>query len=224
MKSFRLTQPLRAKLLGDILEHGFQAETLALARRLAAFSEKVLLDLMPEKDQVRAAALPKGWLPMGNSVQVQLGEGSNTYVDLAFNGSQILFGRYRSSGPVRLGDAVRNDAIPTAVLHALPYHMESGCVRRYGAAHPLALEWAALQDETNDLTTKLQAAASQVVSTLDAFRSTNALVKAWPEMAPFVAPYEPGDRTLPAVPRARLNAMLDLPVDGARALGTSVPA
>ena len=81
MKSIRLNESIRHKIISALLEKRFSKEDEAKAKKSQSLAQQVYNDQIQKKDRDIMATLPDGWLPMVSSLRVQFGD-DYTYLSL----------------------------------------------------------------------------------------------------------------------------------------------
>lgn len=200
--STRLTNTIRERIANAVLRHRFSEPVEVLIADRAAFAEEVYNDVYRKADREKMAALPKGWLPETNSINVQFGDDGRSYESLNFSG--LVYG---GVGGMRKPDDKRE------VIGRRAYSNRAhGCVKVYDADHRLAKKNADLHQRYIDLKTSFEAAKQQVEAALSSASTINKLVEIWPEVEPFARSFDDVPVKVPAIPTAKLNEILDLPV------------
>ncbi len=198
MASTRLTTSIREHIAKLALSHRFADELMALVADRAAFAEAVYRDIYKQTEREKMAALPEGWLPTVNHIDVQFGEGCR-YLTLWFNGS--FYGDlWWISTPVEV------------IFKAIPFKHQHGCVKVYEPTHKLSVRFEELDARLTVLRDKHGAAKRQIEAALGSVTTVGKLLELWPEIAPFTKDFNGIPSPLPAIPTSDLNALLDLPV------------
>lgn len=195
-----LDQGLRAKIRTALLARKFneEAEQLRVARAGLAFDLYQRLYDAPTRE--RMAALPEGWLPEQSELAVELG---GTVRCVKFNGSPSAGGYY----------AMRQFTQVPSTFRQIQAHHSHGVVLTLDGADPLTAACDRLEAAWVDLRERRDRLGAEVDATLAQFRTIATLVKDWPEVVPFLPERQQRTATAVAVPRARLNELLDLPVE-----------
>ncbi|WP_398471525.1 Nmad5 family putative nucleotide modification protein [Tardiphaga sp.] len=201
--SLRLTNDIREQISIAVLRHRFSAEVGALMQQRAAFADDIYNDVYRKADREKIDALPDGWLPKSVSVSAQFGETGRGYHQIEFTGRfSGMLNKLKPEGQKSLNDMARR---------VLVKHQHS-CWKVYEASHKLAIRHDKLRDAVSDLESRVRVCEKQVEQALNSVTTAAALVKAWPEVAPFVAAIIPEERKAVALPVAALNEALKLPV------------
>lgn len=203
--SRRLTHDIREKIATAALRHRFHEEIETLAADRAALANDVYNDVYRKVDREKIEALPAGWLPTVRHAAAKFGEAGSSYTQLQFDGG--FYGKIQSLR-ARTGDSARQE-------RRCLYKHQNGCWKIYEANHKLAVRHAALADREAALLVSIRTAERQIEASLNSVSTVGALVKAWPEIEPFVRPLSPVASRLPTLPTASLNEMLKLPVSEA---------
>lgn len=82
----------------------------------------------------------------------------------------------------------------------------------FDAHHPVTDAFRALKDEEEEVSCDKQRAKNALQAALAQVNTLRQLLTAWPELQPFTTEIPSSSASLPALPTAQLNAMLDLPV------------
>lgn len=203
MAATRLTNNIRESLLKKLLERAFKPRCEDFLKRAAAFAVKVHADVFGD-DLAKMMALPKGWLPTDDDIMVRFG-GDNTRLSfrgsLGSGGIPDIFRRCGAPG----GDNVY--LLFTSATH-------STTAKVYNARDALSIEYEALINERNDLVEEISKASRTANAAMNSCSSIQKLISVWPEVGDFAKEFlVDGERKalLPDVPRAQLNAILNLP-------------
>lgn len=201
--SLRLTNDIREQISLAVLRHRFSAEVGALMQQRAALADDIYNDVYRKADRDKMEALPEGWLPTVLHASVQFGENGRSYQQIDFAGS--------FSGTLyklRPDPAKKVDATARRV----PSKHQYGCWKVYEASHKLAIRYDRVAAAVSDLGERIRVREKQIEQALNSVTTAAALVKAWPEVAPFVMAIIPEERKAVALPVAALNEALKLPV------------
>lgn len=200
MASTRLTQSARDQIASAVLLHRFQEPVDALIADRAAFADEVYNDIYRKSDREKMAALPKGWLPETNAINVQFGD-QRGYEILQFSGH--FYGKLGSVRTPSDNKRVERRAFSKNV---------HGCVKVYDTGHRLAVKHTALDQRYTELKAEFEAAERQVKAALSSATTVNRLVEMWPEVEPFARKFDASPLKVPSIPTDQLNKLLDLPV------------
>lgn len=203
MASQRLTLDIRERVGHKVLCHRYGADVEALVRDRAAFAEDVYNDVYRKADRERMAALPDGWLPTSSVATAKFGEHGSGYAQLDFDGGfngPLLGFRAQAPKPHR-----------HIAFRILAKHI-NGCWKAYAPDHKLSLRHQELYERKATLEQTVKQAERQIEAALQSVTTVAALVKAWPEMEPFVRPLISEPSQLPSIPVSKLNEMFKLPV------------
>ncbi len=204
--STRLTKAMREHILEEMLRHRFRDEFLAIVKEQARIANVVYEDVFKKKVRDQMEALPDGWLPEVQGINVRLGEHYNYF---AFNGVGRSYAI--SHGIDRV--LMRSDEEPEAILRRIPHSKESGCLEVYDHDHKLTLDYGKnVHRRSVDFIGAYQKAAGEANAALNSFSNTRTLLKAWPECEPFLPTVEETKLRLPAVKTEALNELFKLPV------------
>ena len=219
MVSVRINQHMGNMIKIALIKHRFSADVDALIRDQKAFAAELFDDIFPAEIQKRMEALPKGWLPVRGDIDVQFGEFSKNLHEYNLSGvSGIINEISRAALPPI------HDRFPV-INRRVPHNSLSGVLKVYALDHPFSHRHEDFADRRAKLKAAIAEAEKQAHAAIFSVTTVGALVKNWPEVEPFVSKYLETPTTLPALPTARLNALLDLPVEGATGvIGVSDPA
>lgn len=196
MAYVRLNNDMRDLILKRAIEHRFKKLAEDLNDKHAEFAHKVYRSLFTAKEASLMESLPKGWLREVSGFKVQI---AGHYTHLSLNGSSSFLDLTITKNEVTLR------RIPDKFANAAATVIDSGT--------PLADEYSSLANETQALKEKIREAKRSLRAVLNNAKSLGALLKSYPELEPFTKGMKPERlATLPAVPREKLNSLLDLPV------------
>ena len=196
MAYVRLNNDMRDLILKRAIEHRFKKLAEDLNNKHAEFALKVYRSLFTAKEASLIESLPKGWLREGSEFQVQI---AGAYTYLSLNGSSAFLGI-----PITKKEVT---------MRRIPAKFASAAATVIDAGTPLADEHSYLANETQAIKEKIREAERSLRAVLNNAKSLGALLKSYPELEPFTKGMTPERlATLPAVPREKLNSMLDLPV------------
>jgi hypothetical protein len=203
----RLTNEIRERVALAVLRHRFAGDVSALVRDRAAFAEDVYSDIYRKADRERMEALPEGWLPTSVAVTAKFGEHSSGYETIQFDGS------------IRSGTLCRFHNRPSSrslgIWRRIPNKHQHGCSKVYDPSHKLAKRQEELRVRQTTLEQLVLESQKQIEAALNSVTTASALVKAWPEMEPFVKQYMTASPNLPSIPASKLNEIFKLPVSEA---------
>ena len=209
MASTRLTNNIRDALLGKLLTRAFKPKGDALIKKAVDFAERLYRDAL-KYDLARIDALPEGWLPTDDDIKVQLGA---QITNIRFRGSLNQYGL----GPSFDKAGINRPDIPNK---RFPASKKGQVVAQYPRIHKLVEEFLQLQNEFKELREEIENAKRTAQGALDSVSTVKKLIEVWPEVEEFAKHYlVDGERkaVLPAIPRDRLNTILNLPPEGAEA-------
>lgn len=194
--SVRLTKADRRKIVRQMLAHRFETTVLALVEREVSLARQVRLDTLGEKNIALMESLPKGWLLERTSICVNAG------------GRHLQLRTHVQSGASCGGWGV---AVECGAPLRVPYDLKW---RSYDADHPRAVELNAWAHDAETLTRQIREAGDKALAMLDSFVSIPKLLKAWPEIEPFIdIAASEAKANLPTIPIQTLNAAFDLSVE-----------
>lgn len=204
--SVKLNLGMRYKITEQLVHRAYlDRATKNMAEQVAISAD--MYDLVyPRETRAKMEALPEGWLPKVDHLQVQYGTG-NTYCYFAQQRIRVA----RDGWHVNYGS--EENPAPTVHRVVLARH-RTGTVLALEATHPMAERLTAHKSEQADIGAGIIDLASATMRTMNQFSTVASLVKAWPEIEPFVSKYlaAPERVYLPAPLLRDLNKRLDLPV------------
>lgn len=184
------------------LAHRFKKEALALCAEGAELAEMVYCQLYSEEDRKKMRALPEGWLPEDTCIRASFAcEQAYIYQ----NG--YGFGRAATEHGI-----IRPDDLPE--MGGWRFKADG---RRFGPLinfppnDELTPIFSALSGKSEAMRVAISAADTRLRAALKSVTTIGALIKAWPELEPFV-PGTERKANLPDITRSELNRLLDLPV------------
>jgi hypothetical protein len=203
----RLNKHWREAIRNRALHHRFDITVEAFYNDRKRLAYEVLHDIIDSDDRAVMNGLEKGWLPPCAALDVQFGE---HYTSLRFGGNY-----HRYSRPAMM----EFFAQPEDIWEPLPYKFAHGVVKQYSARDKRSTEFNRIVNHLSDIQVEYNDAAIALDTALAGHTNVDELVKAWPEIAPFVQAEKDltearTPRTLPVVQRDVLNKMLDLPIEG----------
>jgi hypothetical protein len=193
----RLTKDIRDEIVMDLLRHSFKDRIEALYAERSALAQKIYEDAFSADARKKMQALPDGWLPEVNSINVRLG---SDYTSFEFSG-----GLY--------GDINRIMKCKQPESRRIPFKFRGGCVASYEATHSLALEHERIGNLRKSLWEEIESAKRAATTAVNAVSTVKRLIEVWPEVDPFASKHSTEKPQLPAVPTAQLNKILGLPVE-----------
>lgn len=199
----KITKFQREQITRDVLKHRFGEAAQALVNDRAAFALAIYNDVYSVADRRKIKSLPGGWLCSENGITAQFGASSRDYEDVPFNGA--VYGSIAKMLPERL----------EAVNKLMAYSHRNGCAKVYEADHAFCETYQSLKSRKADLEREVDAAERQTESAIASVTTFGRLVEIWPEIAPFAERYDNEPAPLPALPTAKLNTLLRLPVSEA---------
>lgn len=211
--SNRLTNNMRGCIVNAVLEHKFNPIIADLAKDFAALADDVY-KIAFRKTLAQIDALPEGWLPTDDDIQVEFGAGK--MLRLNFNGR--FTARYGSTviDGVHVSEADLHSfaSFPGAVHKRFPANKKGVCVASFDARESLSLRYEELSNKKIDLISSFNKARTETGVAVGRFTTIDKMLEAWPEIEPFTKGIAAAPKPqLPAVPVVKLNEMLGLPVD-----------
>jgi hypothetical protein len=199
-RSIRLTNAIRDNMKFSMLEHRFATRAGTIADRRRKLAHDIYHDLVIKKFGKEFKKLPDHFFQMKSTIQIYLG-GMN--VDLKLNGAE---NSARNSTILRCSG---RDTVSLPMPYFLASYGSANCA--FDVDHEFTKEFEEINMIYEALVAEYSEAESVVVSILHKFHTVRRLLEAWPEAAAFVPEQSKEAPALPAVPVAKLNAMLDLP-------------
>lgn len=204
MASERLRVSDREHIVKRLLCHAFEARVIAHARARHDHAMKVYRDIFTEDEIDRMYALPPGWLNTTDDVRARIAGSDNT---MHFGGTWDL-------GPELRKCLSNSDVLKNNVSMRYPHNMINRIGKVYDANHPLAEQYEDLQREHSQLHELILTARKKAEATVNSYTTVKALIKAWPDVEPFIKPSKPiTSFPVPVIPIAELNNLLSLPVE-----------
>lgn len=93
----------------------------------------------------------------------------------------------------------------------IPHEREYHVLKAYEATSAIAEAFADIKSKVAEHRKQREECRSEAIATLSSFRTTTALIKAWPEIAPFCKVESGTAPNLPSISTADLNARFNLP-------------
>lgn len=203
----RLTNDLRSATCEAVIKHRFTSDCDAICARSATLAERVYEKVFTKKERSLLDSLPIGFVPSDCLINVATQFGRT---GLQFSGKiswNLLNGRL--SNISRYGAYDKNEDI----YHPVPFTARANR-KTWTLGCSLADEIDQFVNDAAELSTAIDTAQSDLSATLSTFSTVEKLVKAWPEIEPFIPePQKPKKAQLPALPVDKLNATFGLPVD-----------
>ena len=198
----KLTNTLRDQIQRSLLTHVFKKRVEELITKHAEFAAKVYDDFYTAEERRKMNALPEGWLRTDDDFKVVFGELSSSYRHLSFNG---LFHADGLSGI----SYTKPERVYRRFLSAGWDYPK----KKYESNHPLSKEVYELQDLVKDLEAEIKERRETCRGILYSCTTANSLVKAWPEIRPFIPEYcfQKQDSRVIALPLEKLNKNFNLP-------------
>lgn len=199
----RLTNSIKDALMGDLLKRAFKERGDEMIARNVDYAHRLYEDaLAPHLKLINS--LPRGWLATDDDIKVQLGA---EIKQIKFHGGLIHWSLTEDMR--KAGIKLQSD-----VYKPFPSLYKGQCVKQYPGDHPLVIEYQKLMDGWNDLHAAIREAGLTARGAMDSVSTVKKLIEVWPEVETLAREYlEEGERKaiLPAIPRAQLNTLLDLP-------------
>ena len=201
--SQRLTNSIRDKLQEQLLQRAFKKRAQDLVNRCALFAIRVYEDAFA-RDLKQIKGLPNGWL------------GTDTDIKVMMSGQMTVLRFWGTLDECRFGDGFKQAGVDYYKKNDLPfpYKKRGQVCGQYDGTHALAIEYDAIKHEVAELEGEIHRARKTARAAMDAVGTVERLIKIWPEVEEFAKTYlRDGEQKalLPAIPRAELNAALNLP-------------
>lgn len=195
MTSRRLRNDDRDLVVRRLLIHAFREPADDLIRDMRSHALGVYQDLYTAGSRDKMSALPEGWLPTANNVEVRFG--SSSYLHLRFDGTTNIGGSVHKV-------CTKREAL---FLRMLSRHIRR-CAKVYDDDHALSSTWRGLVARRDALKKSIEEAEGRARAILNSVTTTNRLVEVWPEVKPYLD--QPREVKLPAVPVQEVNELLNL--------------
>lgn len=203
----RLTNDIRSTIVNALMEHKFDGEVAGLCAERAAIAAAVY-DTHYKRDLKRINDLPEGWLRTDDDISF---EASGTKRQYQFSG-KIYGNRWTERWGNDICDFKSNNVI-TLVYRRFRADDHGNTVAVYDANHPIAEAVEKHEARGEALAERIRTARKSAAATMGQFTTSEKLIEAWPEIAPFIPAQAAPKPSLPAVPVSHLNAPFDLPVE-----------
>lgn len=204
----RLTNSIKDALMSDLLKRAFKKRGDEMIARNVDYAHRLYEDaLAPHLKLINS--LPKGWLELDDDIKIQLGA---EIKQIRFVGTLAAW--CLTDDMRKAGIEIQRDK----QYKPFPSIYKSACVKPYPGDHPLVLEYDKLKNDWDDLHSEIREAAATARGAMDSVSTVKKLIEVWPEVETLATKYlEDGERKaiLPAIPRAQLNTLLDLPPEEA---------
>lgn len=194
--SVRITKEMRESLASDLIKHRFAQAVKDLCDMRAAHALEVYRDIYTVEQREFMARAPAGMLVTATQLHAKFG---TAYTPVYFDGH--VYGILSTVCPSR-------EVISRPIFHS----HTSNPAKVYEAGDLLTVRHELVGHKTDDLAKVVGDARRAALAAISSSTTIDALVKAWPEIAPFTKRFAAKDRNLPAVNTAKLNEILDLPV------------
>jgi len=188
VQSVRLTEDMRRDITNALIAHKLEKRADAAKAAEGKLALRIYNHVLSASDRKKIEALPEGWLP------------TCEYIDVRMGGQ---FHRYFFSLPDKDGKRI-SKAFPSAKVR------EDFIIE---ARSEIGTAIAALRDEEDAIKTARTELKAKAAGVLASVTTTARLAEVWPEAVPFIPKYVP--RQLPAVRRDELNAAFNLRTVGA---------
>lgn len=198
----RLNAEVRYDIVNAAIKHAFAVKIEALRADHEALALAIYNACYPPAVQKRMNDLPKSWLPTRSILTIRVGSDDHQFM---LSGSEARYGGRGEFPDFHIKDA-------KDVYKRVPYGDHSGTIKVFDHNHEIAEPIAKFVQKRQVLYDELCAARNKTAATVNTFYTSEKLVEAWPEIAPFIPANMKPTVQLPAVPTADLNAMLGLPV------------
>lgn len=202
--SERLRVSDRENIVKRLLCHAFETQVIAHGKARHDYALRVYRDIFSEADIDRMYSLPPGWLNTLDEVRARI---AGNDVTLHFGSTWDLGAELRKC----LSDV---DVLKNNVKMPYPYNMVNKINKVYEATHALADAYEDLSREHTRLHDLIITARKKAEAVVNSYTTVNALIKAWPDVEPFIAPSKPiTSFPVPAIPITELNSLFALPVE-----------
>jgi hypothetical protein len=206
----RLLKYHREQIARKVLNYKFQNSTnqlQSLETEHRNLAQAVYEATFSKKERELMDSLPQGWMFEDADIKAKFG---GEVVSLYFSG---YLGGLRGSAYNELGQMGYKR--PDDVQRRMPYHNHYGIQKVFAHDDPLTVRFNSLSRRFQTMIEEARKSSRMLNATLAASYTSNALIKAWPEVAPFVkqvcgSPSAPS--TALVVPVTQLNETFGLPV------------
>lgn len=200
----RLTQVRKDQIVDKAMSMRFDDQAIELMKESQTFFDSVYKAIYSDTVRRQMINLPKGWLGEHNTVSVTFG---GEYCSLNASGMLGQFGCGNIHSQLRVG-------VETKDYRFLHKHRNSAAIV-FEHDHFMVKNFGELRDKCKDFLGELKEARSAIKSMVNSASTGNALIRAWPEIAPIVEQVFPkdGDRNLPAPEISKLNEIFKLPIE-----------
>lgn len=185
MAARKLRQFEKEMLVNLLISHKFDKLQDKLLDRELKLGQVVYNELYTAKCQHVMASFPDGFFPVQSTVRVRFGGADADRFTADWNDDRRIA------------------------------HMHQYGTVDYAANHLLGEKFRQLKADQQKLDAEKKDATRKIYATLKPITTVGALLKQWPDIAPFldrVVPREKKASQLPVVPIKTLNKLLDLPV------------
>lgn len=197
--SSRMTNGQRRLIIKNLLIHTFCEECKDLELEMEKFARKTYDSVFSQSTLKLIRKIPKGYLPTTTSISVQFG---SEHVELFFNG-------YIQDLPLRTRSYWDENGVKVAL--PIPAKMKNSVAMIFDRKSKITSEYELLKGKVESVKKRYDDAKTQASSAVYSVTTFGALIKAWPEIEPFV-PDANVSKNLPVLPSDQLNAMFKLPV------------
>ena len=196
----RLNNSMRKTILNKALEHKFRNYKGTFQARIDLI-EKIYDSLYTEKEMSLLKSLPVDWINDIDRLYVKFG-GSDYAI--WFNGSY-----YQNKTRITMEI---NRCLPDKKKPVTANFASYGALK-YNARHEFSLTYVDITREEENHRSEYDEAQVMLDKVLNSVTTVAALLKNYPEMAPFVDSLEAKIANLPAIPREKINELFELPVE-----------
>jgi hypothetical protein len=208
--NYRLTNSTRERIAKDILLYKFESTNIAeLKKDHASIALAVYNSIYTEKEREQIDALPDGWLPMTERINISYGY--SDYTSLNFNGSIYNHIGYRVTSLVGHKMFSVEETVQRRMLEK--FNRSTILIKDTDLSNRITNHVNKINTTSSEVTTLYR----KITAALSSVTTTKKLVEVWPESKPFVTKVF-GDSTakIPSkelsIPVAELNEALGLPV------------
>lgn len=171
LKSIRLTNQVRDKILDDLLAKAFDPKEEKLQKRRFDLSSKVYNDVYTKKQRDKMQEMPEGWLPKVNSLSVQFGGAGGDVCKRQFPEGEEVLVPYKDKGS----------------------WAGTNILKVYDHSHKLTIEHDNLTDDIEEFKSQKRTTEAEARTVIYSANTTKALKEAWPQIAKIVEKYEPSE-------------------------------
>ena len=200
----RLTNDIRDKIKGAVIDRAFATRKRDLDKREKALALEIYRHHVPESLEREIDKFAEKWR---DRIEETAGSDDNIHMVRRVKVVRVSVPEeFRAQFNFTYSHNLTMD-------HFRPWHHTSDAVR-VGNDHPMSEDVAAFMHELGQLRHDIKQRTAEVKTALASFTTVKAMREAWPEVMPVAEPIIEAiapKKTVPAIPRDKLNEALDLP-------------